>query len=287
MSNNKADKNKEGWPEKVQCFESFVRDTLGSIIDQIEGSSEFTNLKQTMHSHLEKLKKKIANGEQISSELFHHNIDSEVIHARPQSIANTSPHAVSTPKPEKRPDGDIGSNDLAGQVSCNSPIIDKVHKLTDTIHISSSEYFVPDHTEQCVMTNTCESEVPRESEKERALSADIENLEADRKAQIAKKNKEINHLNGRVEKLKEEKSKLSTEIAEKEKERKCLEAKVKAQKQELQSGKQEIKTLKEHQTVLQTTIDQQAGTISSQKLVIHEQEIALESHFNLATSFME
>ena len=78
-----------------------------------------------------------------------------------------------------------------------------------------------------------------------------------------------------------------SEVKQKEKERKCLEIKVTTQKKELQTAKQEIKTLGEHQSVLQSTIDQQSNTISSQKLVIHEQEIALDSHFNLATSFME
>ena len=282
---NKAEKNLEGWAEKVDCLGNFVKDTLGSVIEKIEGSKEFDNLKQMMFIHLEKLKDKIADGHQIAPELFHQSTDTETTETQATSkcIANSSPCAASTPKSAKSPEREIAANGLLNQLRINSPIRDKDGDKTDKLHTSSGVTAEP---EQSVMPKISDSEMPS-IENVSALKSEIENLEAERKAQIAKKNKEINNLNGKVEKLKEDKSRLSSEMSEKEKERKCLETKVTAQKRELLAVRQEIKTLKEHQIVLQTTIDQQTSIISSQNLVIREQEIALESHFNLATSFME
>ena len=56
---------------------------------------------------------------------------------------------------------------------------------------------------------------------------------------------------------------------------------------DLAAMRQRIATLEKHETTLQTTITQQASTISSQKLLINEYKIKAKSHFDLAFSFME
>ena len=126
-----------------------------------------------------------------------------------------------------------------------------------------------------------------ESEEEKEVIQCLKDQLNDHQILAEKRAKEIIRLKERNDTLKGTNSEQGKQIEEKTSKQTALENKLSAQKKELAALRQRIKTLEEHETTLQTTISQQAGTISSQQLLINEYEIKDKCHFDLACSFME
>ena len=336
----KGKRKERGWSDKLDVLEGFVNSTLTWMVNQVEKSAGYSEIKENVHQEISNATSLNTTSENegftveglanqcigtttlsmlhevaICQERNGHVTSMASKEDQPMPSQSSSPASLPNCEEEgaeftlddqqQAKSSEIHSS-LIHTVHCthndnststpvqvrNKSVCEHVNNSTSTpvqarnetvceIGVDSEEYRLRNEIEQLKKL------YEEEQVSLKACKQEMKNQDEDRKGQLQKKNREINRLTEKNDKLKEEKIKLSSEASEKEKQRKTLETKLCAQKKDLLSTKQKLKTLEDHQLVLQTTIDKQINTISSQKLLINEQELSLNTHFSLAASFME
>ena len=322
----KGRRKEKGLNKKLDVLEAFVNTTLSGMVHKVENSAVYSKMKENIHQEVSNASLNINNeSESIAVEeiaemcigtipicVLLEGTEGEEKTENFRSISSqddTHKLSLSLPvaplmngTPQKGADDnhisiscDITNTSYPIQVNGSALVHNEIAPLPLAVGNKSAACPMSAHK---ILNESDEIELRKEIERLnklyeqekaslKACQHEMEDQDKDRKAQLLKKNGEISKLVEKNEKLKEEKTKLSSDVSEKEKVQKCHETKLSTQKQEILSMKQKLKTLEDHQLVLQTTIEKQGETISSQKLLINEQELSLNSHFNLAASFME